>query len=1161
MVSAVPRSRARTALLAVAATVAAVLAGVLVDPSTARADDTTVSQDTLRTGWDRAEPALAPANVGASDFGRLFATHLDGQVYAQPIVANGTVLAATENDKVYGLDPETGAIRWTRDVGPAWPAAAIGCGDLVPNIGVTSTPVYDAATGTAYFTAKVDDGPDDSQPHWYMHAVDITTGVERAGFPTTIAGAPSNDPANAFNPFTAMQRPGLLLMDGVVYAGFASHCDAGPYVGYVVGVNAATGGVKTMWSTEAGSSNALAGIWQSGGGLVSDGPGRIIVATGNGVSPAPGPGHTPPATLAESVIRLQVGTDGSLSAVDYFSPTDNTNLDRDDTDLGSGGPLAIPDGYGTAAHPHLLVEVGKDGRVFLLDRDDLGGTGQGPGGTDAVLQTGGPFNGVWGHPAFWGGDSGYVYTVENSGPMRAFKVGVAGNGLPALTSVGTTSSTWGYTSGSPVVTSVDSTPGSALVWSVFSSGSNGANGQLRAYDAVPTGGVLKLRFSAPIGTAAKFQVPATSDGRVYVGNRDGVLFGFGRPAAGALTGTATDLGQVRVGKPSTATATVTATKAVTVTAVAADAPFSVDAPTLPVTLQAGQQLPVTVHFTPSTWGAASGALTFTTADAGSFAFDLHGTGVRPGLGASPSSLDFGEVPVGGRSTRNVNVVNTGRTDETITAVSGPTGSFSSTGLPSVGTPLAPGASVSIPVTFGPRRTGALSSSIVVTSDQGRVTVSLSGTGVQGAPHLTIAPTTLAFGKVSVGSSRTASFDITNTGNLTLTLTKAAPPPAPFGTSTPVSEGQQLAPGDTVHQSVTFAPTATGSFTGKYVVTGNDGQGAQQVVVTGRGGPPLVTVPGPAAGGWQANGAATQSGGDTVLTPAESSLAGDVVLPTPLTPAGLHVRFTAEISGGGGADGMTFALLDAATSTASSIGNSGGALGFAGLTGYAVTLDTYQNGSDISDNFTGIARSGPDTVSDEVTYLKQKQVPTPLTAGTHTVDVTVAAAALTVAVDGTVSYSAPVTLPDRVLLAFTAGTGGLTDQHVVRDVVITRPAARGPVLGAGGACLTVGTGSPRPAVLAACSGASTQKWVVQANGTLTSSGQCLDLPTPGAGPVDAVACSGGAGQVWQARPNRTVRNPASGLCLATAGGGTADGVRVVAAVCNARKPTQQWQLPS
>jgi hypothetical protein len=299
----------------------------------------------------------------------------------------------------------------------------------VPNIGITGTPVYDRGTGTAYFAAKVNDGPDTLQPHWYLHAIDAQTGAERAGWPVTIAGAASNAPARTFTPYTLMQRTGLLLMGGSVHLGFGSHCDHQPYVGFVVGVNASTRAM-TLWATEDASGDGRAGVWMAGGGPVSDGPGRIFVSTGNGVTPPPAPGSSPPGELSESVVRLAVTGDGSLSAQDFFSPSNAAQLDQNDQDLGSGGPVALPPSFGTAAHPRLMVQVGKDGRVFLLDRDHLGGRSQGPGGGDDVLGVTGPFNGVWGHPGVWGGDGGYVYTVESFGYLRALKYGVTGAGLP-----------------------------------------------------------------------------------------------------------------------------------------------------------------------------------------------------------------------------------------------------------------------------------------------------------------------------------------------------------------------------------------------------------------------------------------------------------------------------------------------------------------------------------------------------------------------------------------------------------------------------------------------------------------------------------------------------------------------------------------------------------
>src|SRR5262245_55734227 len=111
------------------------------DEPAAHADDTTASYDTLRTGWDPNEPALAPSSVVGSNFGQLFSTVLNGQVYAQPLVIGDTVIATTQNDFVYGLDAATGAIRWSRSFGPPWPASVLGCANITPNIGNTSTSV------------------------------------------------------------------------------------------------------------------------------------------------------------------------------------------------------------------------------------------------------------------------------------------------------------------------------------------------------------------------------------------------------------------------------------------------------------------------------------------------------------------------------------------------------------------------------------------------------------------------------------------------------------------------------------------------------------------------------------------------------------------------------------------------------------------------------------------------------------------------------------------------------------------------------------------------------------------------------------------------------------------------------------------------------------
>jgi Abnormal spindle-like microcephaly-assoc'd, ASPM-SPD-2-Hydin/PQQ-like domain len=1039
------RGRLRHRWIAGATPVALLLGTAAGLPTPAAADVVTVQNDNMRTAWDQNEPGLSPSSVSASDFGQLFSTQLNGQVYAEQLVVKSTLIAVTENNYIYGLNPATGAIIWSRNVGAAWPSSVLGCGDLTPNLGITSTPVYDSATGSVFFVAKVNDGPDLQHPNWYMHSIDPVTGAERSGWPVKIQGHPSNDPTRTFDAETAGQRAGLLDLDGVIYVAFASHCDYGSYVGTVAGVNTTTPTMSTIWSAEAGTANGEAGIWQSGGGLVSDGPGRIILTTGNGLSPAPGPGNAPPANLAESVVRLQVNGDGSLTAKDFFSPSNNTNLDQDDVDFGSGGPLALPDQFGTTAHPHLLVQMGKDGRVFLLDRDNLGGNAQGPGGTDASVGAPiGPFGGMWGHFALWGGDGGYVYDIENGSYVRALKIGVNGSGLPTLSSVGHTNELYGFTSGSPVVTSTGTTSGSAVVWEVYASGSSGANGVLRAYDAVPQNGILHLRWSFPIGTASKFTTPATDSGRVYIGTRDGKVMAFGRPTTSSLTGSPTDFGNVALGSTGHATVTVTAARAVTVTGIAAAAPFSVTPPTLPVSLAAGATLSVPASFTPTATGGATGSITFTTS-AGTVPFDLHGTGTQTGLGATPTALAFGTVPTGANQTTSVTIANTGTASLTISGATGPTGDFSATGLPATGSTLAPGASISIAVTFTPTADGDESSSLSVTSAAGSVTVPITGTGVTGASHMSITPNPLDFGAVALGSSVTKTFTISNTGNIQLTLTKAAPPAGEFTTATPVAEGQMLSPGDSVVQSITFKPTVLGADTEQYSITSTDGQGPVLEKFTGTGvASGTVAIPDPTT--WHLNGSTVVNGSDLVLTPATANKAGDAIYPTAVPTNGLHVHFTAQLNGGTGGDGLTMAFLDPTKgATATSLGTTGDGLGFGSLPGVAVALDTHQNGTDPSGNFAGITDKGtPAPTYNNFTWANFQGQGSSLRTGTHSVDITVNGLQLAVSIDGATPFKATMThLPPSALLAFTAGTGTGTDTQLVRNVTITTPSSGAP----------------------------------------------------------------------------------------------------------------------
>ena len=510
--------------------------------------EVTGAADNLRTGWYADEPSLTPELLKSKHFEQVFETKLTGQIYAQPLVADGTLLVATEDNWVYGLDPLTGKVRWEKQLGTAVNASdpAIECAAVSPHIGITGTPVIDTEKNIAYFTSNRYVSGSSGEMAWYMHAIELgNEGKEVSGFPVEIKGEAQNVNGLKFEPTQHLQRPALLLMNGIVYAGFASHCDKEPYEGWLAGVST-SGQLKTMWATGLHAG----GIWQSGGGLLSDGPGQILFVTGNGTGsegdPSPGPGKSPlEGSLSDSVVRVEVQHETELKATDFFSPFNTHSLNELDLDLGSGGPIGLPSPYfGTPSTPHLLVESGKDGRVFLLNRDNLGGMAQGPGGTDAVIQKLGPYGGQWDAPALWPGEGGYVYIdtvppdesagATEGGYLRFFKYGVNGTtGEPELSLAGTSSDEFGYGSGSPIVTSSGTSGGSALLWVTHCPATYSVTCEkayLRAYSPVPSKEVPRILWEAPIGRASKFSRPDAANGHVYVGNTEGDIFAYSGPA-------------------------------------------------------------------------------------------------------------------------------------------------------------------------------------------------------------------------------------------------------------------------------------------------------------------------------------------------------------------------------------------------------------------------------------------------------------------------------------------------------------------------------------------------------------------------------------------------------------------------------------------------------
>jgi hypothetical protein len=538
----------------VALALAGTLAGVQANSGPARADEDTISQNLSRDGWDSSEPALSPAAVSAKSFGQIFATRVNGQVFAQPLNVGGSVLVATEDDYVYSINRNTGAVNWSRQLGSPYASAAEHCGQtpvVLPYIGVTSAPVYDPGTGTLYVSGMLSGPPGDDKdlstasPAYDLFALNEKTGAIK--WKKQIAGSPANNSSIRFNAAVQMQRTGLLLLHGSVYLGFGALCPDGTpahqYVGYVAGVNTSTR-AETLWTDQPDDPNLpheYGGIWQGGGGLVSDGT-SIYFSTGNGTAPSPGTaGRAAPnlGHLGQSMVKLSIGSNGSLRPADFFSPGDADAMTALDLDFGSGGPILLP--FGTTAYPHLFVTADKEAVIYLLNQTSLGGRSSSADGSTAVFTSspglvhdpstnGGVLHGLWGHMAAfagiarsgkptdfmyyagagWGGtDNMYVLNFDSTNPAK-----------PVLENIGATATVFGFSSGSPVITSNGATASSAVVWEVHADNDTGTGGSLDAFDAMPGHGVLPEIWSAPIGHASQFSVPATSNGRVYVGARN-----------------------------------------------------------------------------------------------------------------------------------------------------------------------------------------------------------------------------------------------------------------------------------------------------------------------------------------------------------------------------------------------------------------------------------------------------------------------------------------------------------------------------------------------------------------------------------------------------------------------------------------------------------------
>jgi hypothetical protein len=514
----------------------------LVFGAQAQTNVVTQHNDISRTGQNTNETILTPSNVTSNSFGKLFSYQIDGSAYAQPLYVGGVtigtgpqagtrhnvVFVATEHDSVYAFDADSNA---GSNASPLWkitlldsahgagwgatsvPSGDVGTDDITPEIGITATPVIDTNTNTLYVVGKTKESGNYFQR---LHALDITTGQEKTS-PVTLSaqvngnGNGSSGGVVQFDAKLGNNRAGLLLLNGVVYIAFASHGDQGPYHGWILAYSANTLQQVGVFCPTA--NGAASGIWMSGAGLAADtiNSGRLFVATGNGAFNASAP-YSNSMSYGDDIIRLEAGS-GAMRVSDQFTAFNQQSLSNADLDLGSGGVLLLPD-QSSGGHTHLLVQASKEGRMYLVDRDNLGGFNS--NGDNIVQEVTGQLGGVWGTPAYWNGRL-YFWASDDHLKSFSFSNGSVGGNTAA------SSENSGYPGPTPSISSNGNSNG--IVWDVLSSAyTSGGQAVLLAHNANNVSNTLYNSSQTAgrdnPGRATKFVVPTVTNGKVYVGTAD-----------------------------------------------------------------------------------------------------------------------------------------------------------------------------------------------------------------------------------------------------------------------------------------------------------------------------------------------------------------------------------------------------------------------------------------------------------------------------------------------------------------------------------------------------------------------------------------------------------------------------------------------------------------
>jgi hypothetical protein len=503
--------------------------------TSAGTDVTTYHNDIARTGQNITETKLTQANVNSTTFGLLRNLTVDGRVDAEPLYlsqlsvtgsAHNVVFIVTEHDSAYAFDSDTGAQLWKVSLLGSGETSSDdrGCSQVSPEIGITSTPAIDRTAGTHGILYAVAMSKNGATYFQRLHALDIATGAELEGGPVTVqatypgTGDNSSGGQVVFDPKQYKERAALLLLNGVIYTSWASHCDFSPYTAWIMGYNQTSLAQTRLLNLT--PNGAEGSIWQSGGGLAADAQGNIYALMANGTfdTTLDANGFPSKQDYGNGFVKIST-TGGNLQVADYFNMSNTVNESGGDIDLGSGGAMVLPDlSYGTANTLNLAVGAGKDGNLYVVNRNNMGKFSSTSNNVYQELPGALP-NGVWGVPAYF---NNAVYYCDVNATLKSFSIT---NGKLSTTPVHTAAS-FTYPGVLPSVSANGTSNG--IVWTIENTGT----AVLHAYAANDLTQELYNSNQASsgrdhFGSGNKFITPTIADGKVFAATTNSVaVFGL-----------------------------------------------------------------------------------------------------------------------------------------------------------------------------------------------------------------------------------------------------------------------------------------------------------------------------------------------------------------------------------------------------------------------------------------------------------------------------------------------------------------------------------------------------------------------------------------------------------------------------------------------------------